>query len=137
MICFGVRQPNGSQMSDGMKTNWSCRSMTVTRCLLPSSRFSSYAAVRPAKLPPMITIRFFAGAVMTRLPRRVRVCLAGLAEHGSMPTRERSFSMGHHCVNADCNRFSPTNAVNRNQYGETKYPSASERRTNVPAIARM
>jgi len=44
--------------------------------------------------------------------------------------------MGHQFVKADWNRFSPTNAVKRNQYGLTQYPKASERSTNNPAINR-
>jgi hypothetical protein len=44
--------------------------------------------------------------------------------------------MGHQFVNADWNRFKPTNAVNKNQAGWTQYPSASVARTNNPAMRR-
>ena len=42
--------------------------------------------------------------------------------------------MGHQLVKADWNRFNPTKAVNRNQYGLTQYPKASEAITKAPAI---
>jgi hypothetical protein len=42
--------------------------------------------------------------------------------------------MGHQFVKADWNRFKPTNAVNKNQYGLTQYPNARESKTNAPAI---
>mgnify|MGYP006871828106 CR=1 FL=1 len=45
--------------------------------------------------------------------------------------------MGHVFVNADWNKFNPTNAVNRNQYGLTQYPKATESTTNVPAMSLM
>ncbi len=44
--------------------------------------------------------------------------------------------MGHQFVSADWNKFNPTNAVNRYQYGLTQYPSASDARTKTPATNR-
>ncbi len=40
--------------------------------------------------------------------------------------------MGHQFVKADWNRFRPTKAVNKNQYGFTQYPSARDSRTKNP-----
>jgi len=42
--------------------------------------------------------------------------------------------MGHQFVKADWNRFKPTNAVKRSQYGLTQYPNAKETTTKNPAI---
>jgi hypothetical protein len=44
--------------------------------------------------------------------------------------------MGHQLVNADWNRLSPTNPVNRNQYWFTHTPSATLTITKNPAIMR-
>ncbi len=44
--------------------------------------------------------------------------------------------MGHQLVNADWNKFRPTKAVNKYQYGLTKYPKATESKTKKPAIMR-
>jgi len=52
------------------------------------------------------------------------------------PDLRRIVIIGHQFVNADWNRFKPTNAVNRNQYGLTQYPNASDTNTNAPAIIR-
>jgi hypothetical protein len=46
-------------------------------------------------------------------------------------------NIGHQFVKADWNRFKPTNAVNRYQYGLTQYPNASDTTTIVPAIILM
>jgi hypothetical protein len=43
--------------------------------------------------------------------------------------------IGHQFVKADWNRFKPTNAVKRNQYGLTQYPNAREPTTNAPEIS--
>jgi len=42
--------------------------------------------------------------------------------------------IGHQLVNTDWTKFRPTNAVKRNQYGLTQYPSAREAMTKAPAI---
>ena len=49
-------------------------------------------------------------------PSMVRV-LAAYADF--IPNFRRIVIIGHQSVNADWNRFSPTNAVNKYQYGET------------------
>jgi hypothetical protein len=42
--------------------------------------------------------------------------------------------IGHQFVKADWNKFSPTKAVNKYQYGLTQYPKAKEAVTKAPAI---
>src|SRR5579862_9888708 len=44
--------------------------------------------------------------------------------------------MGHQFVKPDCNKFSPTKAVNRYQCWLTQWPRANEIRTKSPAIKR-
>jgi hypothetical protein len=44
--------------------------------------------------------------------------------------------IGHQFVKADWNKFRPTKAVNKYQYGLTQYPRAREAVTNAPAIRR-
>jgi hypothetical protein len=51
------------------------------------------------------------------------------------PALRRKVIIGHQFVKADWNRFKPTKAVNRNQYGFTQYASASESKTKAPAIS--
>ena len=51
------------------------------------------------------------------------------------PALRRIVIIGHQFVKADWNRFKPTKAVKRNQYGLTQYPNASEARTKAPAIS--
>lgn len=50
------------------------------------------------------------------------------------PALRRMVIIGHQFVKADWNRFRPTNAVKRNQYGLTQYPNANEAVTKTPAI---
>jgi hypothetical protein len=52
-----------------------------------------------------------------------------------IPNLRRNVIIGHQLVKADWNRFSPTNAVKRYQYGLIQYPSAREARMNAPAIS--
>jgi hypothetical protein len=50
------------------------------------------------------------------------------------PSLRKIVMAGHQFVSPDWTKFSPTNAVNNNQYGETQYPSARDASTNAPAI---
>ncbi len=43
---------------------------------------------------------------------------------------------GHQSVKADWTKLSPTNAVSNNQYVDTQWASASERRIMIPASIR-
>jgi hypothetical protein len=47
----------------------------------------------------------------------------------------RKAIIGHQFVNADWNKFAPTNAVNKYQYGLTQCPNARDARTNAPAMS--
>jgi hypothetical protein len=51
-----------------------------------------------------------------------------------MPALRRIVIIGHQFVKADWNKFRPTKPVNKNQYGLTQYPKASESTTKTPAI---
>lgn len=53
-----LRRPNGTQIRLGMKRKSLAFEKTVTSWRSPSLFFISIAAVIPAKLPPMTTIRF-------------------------------------------------------------------------------
>ena len=53
-----------------------------------------------------------------------------------MPTLRRMLIIGHQLEKADWNRFNPTKAVSRNQYGLTQYPKATDATTKAPAISR-
>ena len=50
------------------------------------------------------------------------------------PALRRMVIIGHQFVKADWNKFSPTKAVNKYQYGLTQYPKAKEAMTKAPAI---
>ena len=50
------------------------------------------------------------------------------------PALRRMVIIGHQFVKADWNRFRPTKAVKRNQYGLTQYPKAREAMTKAPAV---
>ncbi len=52
------------------------------------------------------------------------------------PSFCKNHIIGHQFVNPDCNKFAPTNAVNQYHFGFTQVPSASDTRTNDPAISR-
>src|SRR5512135_2292373 len=52
------------------------------------------------------------------------------------PSLRRMYIAGHQFVNADCNRFNPTNAVNQYHKGETQCPNATDSRMKNPAISR-
>jgi hypothetical protein len=52
------------------------------------------------------------------------------------PQTRRMGMAGHQFVNADCSRFTPANAVNQSQYGDTQWARANESNTTIPASAR-
>jgi hypothetical protein len=52
------------------------------------------------------------------------------------PSLRKIVIAGHQLVNADCNKFSPTNAVSHSQFGDTHRASANEASTITPAIKR-
>jgi hypothetical protein len=60
---------------------------------------------------------------------------SGKAAYAFTPALQRIAIMGHQFVKADWNKFSPTNAVNKYQYGLTQYPKAREAITKAPAIS--
>jgi hypothetical protein len=56
VISSTSRQPNGTQINDGMNVNASRLLTTTTSCACLPRRLSSSAVVSPAKLPPMMIV---------------------------------------------------------------------------------
>jgi hypothetical protein len=50
------------------------------------------------------------------------------------PSLRKTVIAGHQFVNADCNKFSPTNAFSHSQFGDTPRPRTNEVSTTTPAI---
>jgi hypothetical protein len=81
-----------------------------------------------------LALSLMAGEVASTVLSRVAVpVLYYLSEQSRIPLPP---SIGHQLVKADWNRFSPTKAVKRYQYGLNQCPSASDTRMKIPAINR-
>src|SRR5688572_32662813 len=72
------------------------------------------------------------------LSSRYRVLATGVPGAGASgrPLFRRIAIIGHQLVNADWNRFTPTNSVNHRKFAFTYVPSTTLRATNAPAIRR-